>query len=208
MTTTTPQAVAASERADRPVVPSGLSHVAYVTHDTAATVDFYRRLLGMELVNAVLDDTIPSTGDPVPYFHSFFRMGDGSTIAFFEAPDLPPAPADAHPAYNVFRHLALEADSPATIDAWKAWLVRNGVDVLGPVDHTIIYSIYFHDPNGIRLEITAPLSPSWNDSASSAQVAFEEWEAIKRSAGETGSDMVAALAEHTRRKSHQRSGQV
>ena len=75
----------------RPVRPGMLSHVAYITHDTEATVAFYTEVLGMELVNAVLDDAIPSTGDPVPYFHSFFRMGDGSTVAFFEAPELPPA---------------------------------------------------------------------------------------------------------------------
>ncbi len=203
MTTTLPQTDASD--AIRPAVPAGLSHVAYVTHDTAATVDFYRRLLGMELVNAVLDDKIPSTGDPVPYFHSFFRMADGSTIAFFEAPDLPPAAVDTHPAYNVFRHIALQADSPATVDAWKVWLESNGVDVLGPVDHKIIYSVYFHDPNGIRLEITTPLSPAWNDSAASAQAAFDDWQAIKRTAVETGADMVTALAEHTRRQSHQRT---
>ena len=45
--------------------PTMLSHVAYVTHDTAATAQFYSDVLGMELVNAVLDDSIPSTGDAV-----------------------------------------------------------------------------------------------------------------------------------------------
>src|SRR6202044_424445 len=88
-----------------------LSHVAYITHDTAATVRFYRELLGMDLVNAVLDDSIPSTGDPVPYFHSFFRMADGSTVAFFEAPELPPEAPAPHPAYEVFPHLAPQVDS-------------------------------------------------------------------------------------------------
>ena len=75
----------AAEHAENPGRPAMLSHVAYITRDTAATADFYTRILGMELVNAVLDDSIPSTGEPVPYFHSFFRMSDGSTVAFFEA---------------------------------------------------------------------------------------------------------------------------
>ena len=96
--------------------PTMLSHVAYITHDTAATVRFYRELLGMELVNAVLDDSIPSTGDPVPYFHSFFRMADGSTVAFFEAPELPPQAPAPHPAYDVFQHLALQVDSKEAVD--------------------------------------------------------------------------------------------
>lgn len=62
----------------RPGVPAMLSHMAFMTRDTAATADFCTRVLGMELVVAVLDDAIPSTGEPVPYFHSSFRLGDGS----------------------------------------------------------------------------------------------------------------------------------
>src|SRR3954465_4829303 len=92
----------------RPAPPQMLSHAAYITRDTAATADFFTRILGMELVNAVLDDAIPSTGEPVPYFHSFFRMADGSTIAFFEAPELPPLDAPPHPAYDTFQHLAMQ----------------------------------------------------------------------------------------------------
>lgn len=185
--------------------PTMLSHVAYITHDTAATVRFYSDLLGMELVNAVLDDSIPSTGDPVPYFHSFFRMADGSTVAFFEAPELPPEPAPTHPAYDVFRHLALQVDSRDDVDAWREWLVENGVDVLGPVDHKIIYSIYFHDPNGNRLEITTPLDPRWNDMADKARESLEEWEQVKATARESGRDMVTVLKELTQERSHRRA---
>src|SRR5205807_5638208 len=96
---------------DRPAPPQMLSHVAYITRDTAATTDFYTRIMGMELVNAVLDDAIPSTGEPIPYFHSFFRMADGSTVAFFEAPELPPLEPPPHPAYDTFQHLALQVES-------------------------------------------------------------------------------------------------
>jgi len=182
-----------------------LSHVAYITHDTEATVAFYTEVLGMELVNAVLDDAIPSTGDPVPYFHSFFRMGDGSTVAFFEAPELPPPPAPTHAAYDVFQHLAMQVASPAEVDRWSEWLVERGVDVLGPVDHKIIYSIYFHDPNGLRLEITAVLDPTWNDRGPQAHASLAEWSEVKSTAAATGQDMVSVLADLTRARSHRRS---
>jgi catechol 2,3-dioxygenase-like lactoylglutathione lyase family enzyme len=185
--------------------PTMLSHVAYITHDTAATVRFYRELLGMDLVNAVLDDSIPSTGDPVPYFHSFFRMADGSTVAFFEAPELPPQAPAPHPAYDVFQHLALQVDSKEAVDQWYDWLVENGVDVLGPVDHKIIYSIYFHDPNGLRLEITTPLDPRWNDMGDAALASLEEWERVKAEARRSGRDMVTMLKELTQERSHQRA---
>lgn len=189
----------------RPGKPQMLNHVAYITRDTSATVDFYTNLLGMELVAAVMDDSIPSTGDPVPYFHSFFKMGDGSTIAFFEAPELPPPAGPTHPAYNVFQHIALEVDSPATVDAWRGWLTSNGVDVVGPVDHKIIYSIYFYDPNGIRLELTTPIDRTWNDNAEAARASLGEWEAVKATARASGRDLVSVLADLTRARGHSRS---
>src|SRR3984885_13882013 len=115
---------------ERPGKPAMLSHVAYITRDTEATADFYTRILGMELVNAVLDDSIPSTGEPIPYFHSFFRMNDGSTVAFFEAPELPPPAAPPPPAYDTFQHIALQVDTPELVDRWREWLEACGVEVL------------------------------------------------------------------------------
>jgi catechol 2,3-dioxygenase-like lactoylglutathione lyase family enzyme len=166
--TTTPAVTSARAAVDAHA-PVRLSHLAYVTHDTAATVDFYTRIMRMPLIEAVMHERVPSTGDLYPYVHFFFRMQDGSTIAFFEAIGLPERAEPSHPAYDTFDHLALEVASTADVDEWQAWLVGKGVDVLGPVDHTIIYSIYFHDPNGIRLEITTPLVADWNDRPAEAE---------------------------------------
>jgi glyoxylase I family protein len=159
----------------------------------------------MELVAAVLDDKIPSTGEPIPYFHSFFRMGDGSTIAFFEAPELPPPSPDSHPAYATFRHFAMEVSSTALVDEWATWLRANDIDVLGPVDHGIIYSIYFSDPDGNRVEITTPTDPRWNDNAEAARASLADWERVKAEARSTGQNMAAVLAELTRQRSHRRT---
>jgi catechol 2,3-dioxygenase-like lactoylglutathione lyase family enzyme len=194
----------ASER-DRPGKPTMLSHVAYMTRDTGATADFYTRILGMELVNAVLDDAIPSTGEPIPYFHSFFRMADGSTVAFFEAPELPPLEEPPHPAYDTFQHLALQVESPDAVDRWHRWLESNGVEVLGPVDHKIIYSIYFHDPNGLRLELTAPTSPAWNDNNAHAATQLADWTTVKERAQSSGEDMVTVLHRLASERSHRRA---
>jgi glyoxylase I family protein len=40
----------------------------------------------------------------------------------------------------------------------KKRLEANGVEVLGVTDHRIFKSIYFFDPNGIRLELAAQLA--------------------------------------------------
>jgi catechol 2,3-dioxygenase-like lactoylglutathione lyase family enzyme len=178
-----------------------LSHLAYVTKDAKATADFYTKVLKMEFVNGVMDDSVPSTGDDFPYFHIFFRLGDGSTIAFFEAPGLPERGEPPHPAYRIFDHLALEVSSPEEVDAWQARLEEHGIDVVGPTDHGIIYSIYFRDPvNDIRLELTAPLTPDWNDRGGAAAEAMRLWAQTKAEATARSADPGRALTELIRAK--------
>jgi catechol 2,3-dioxygenase-like lactoylglutathione lyase family enzyme len=177
--------------------PKMLSHLAYVTHDVERTVDFYERILGMPMCSTVVGDKVPSTGDDFPYFHVFFRLGDGSTLAFFEAPGLPPANPRGHPAYNVFEHLAFEVSTQAEVDQWYEWLVSNGIDVVGPTDHKIIYSIYFHDPvNDIRLEITTPMVENWNDRIPQAKRDLAGWLDAKKAAAAQNQDVGEALVKY------------
>lgn len=175
------------------LTPTMLNHAAWVTHDVAATYDFYTRVMGMEIASTVIDDKVPSTGDAFPYFHIFFKMKDGSTLAFFEAPGLP-APAKAtHPAYDIFTHIALEVSSKEDVDKWYKWLRENDVDIIGPTDHGIIYSIYFFDPNGVRLEITTPLDKDWNNHTKTAKDDFALWVDTKEKAKSEGRNVVDAL---------------
>jgi catechol 2,3-dioxygenase-like lactoylglutathione lyase family enzyme len=177
------------------LVPRMLHHAGYVTQDAAKTVDFYSRILGMEFIATVMDDKVPSTGEDFPYLHLFFEMGDGSTLAFFESPCMGPPSAPSHPAYDVFNHTALNATSRAEVDTWAQRLTDHGVDVLGPIDHGIIYSIYFEDPNGLRLEITTTTDASWKDHGKDARRDLEDWVAAKKRAAEEGIDTTTALLE-------------
>ena len=185
--------------------PTMLSHVAYITHDTAATVRFYRELLGMELVNAVLDDSIPSTGDPVPVLPLVLPDGrrlDGGLLRGARAAAASPG---APSGLRRLPALGAQVDCQRNGRRVADWLVENDVDVLGPVDHKIIYSIYFHDPNGLRLEITTPLDPHWNDMADQALASLEAWEQVKAEARSSGRDMVTVLTELTHERSHRRA---
>jgi len=181
------------------LTPNMLNHVAWVTHDAEATVRFYTEIMGMEFVSTVIDDRVPSTGDAFPYFHIFFRMGDGSTMAFFECPGLPARGKPSHPAYEIFDHIALEASDPAEVHRWVEWLRKNGIEVIGPNDHDgLILSIYFHDPNGIRLEITTPLDPDWNNHKDQAYQDLDRWVKAKNAARQAGRDVAAAMIDLTR----------
>jgi len=149
----------------------------------------------------VFDDTIPSTGDAFPYFHIFFRMQDGSTIAFFDAPGVPPAAPSTHPAYEIFNHIALQARDRAEVMRWHEWLVANDIDVIGPTDHKgLILSVYFHDPNGFRLEITTPLDPDWNRHTEQGWNDLRLWVAAKEQARREGRDVGEAMVELIRQQ--------
>lgn len=131
-----------------PRIATRLNHVAYPTFDTAATVRFYTEVMGFRLVDAVHDET-----GPRPFLHTFFAMGSGEVIAFFDIPGLEKPKRDGMPPW--VRHLALSVDSPETLAAWKTRLEAHGLQVTGPVDHDGVWSsIYFMDPNAVTLELT------------------------------------------------------
>lgn len=176
------------------LTPMMLNHAAWVTHDVAATADFYTRVMGMELASTVYDDSVPSTGEPFPYFHIFFRMGDGSTIAFFEAPDVPARAKPTHPAYETFEHIALQVGSREEVMRWYEWLKQNDIEIVGPTDHKgMILSIYFRDPNGIRLEITTPLDVDWNQHTEQGYKDLAIWVDAKEKAIREGRDVKQAV---------------
>ena len=143
---------------DSSFVPvNGLHHVAYRCRDAEETRHFYEDLLGLPLVHVVRGDAV-STGETSHFAHLFFEMTDGSCVAFFDLGDN----VVGEPSPNTPRwvnHLALRVESEAKVDEARKRLEQAGVEVLGPVLHDgFVRSIYFFDPNGIRLELTLTTS--------------------------------------------------
>ncbi|MES2740594.1 MAG: VOC family protein [Pseudomonadota bacterium] len=129
-----------------------IHHVAYRCIDAKQTVEWYGKHLGMNFILAIAEDEVPSTKAPDPYMHVFLDAGQGNVLAFFELPTQAPMDRDRNtPAW--VQHLALRVASMAQLLAAKERLLAAGIDVIGPVDHTIFQSIYFFDPNGHRLEL-------------------------------------------------------
>jgi len=131
----------------------GLHHAAWRCRDAEETRHFYEDILGLKLVHIIVSDHVPSTGEYNPYCHLFFRFTDGSCIAFFDLGDGKGAESAAD-APRWVNHIAFAVSTLAELEAAKARLEAHGVDVLGITDHGFIKSIYFFDPNGLRLELT------------------------------------------------------
>jgi catechol 2,3-dioxygenase-like lactoylglutathione lyase family enzyme len=136
----------------------GIDHLAFVTDDLPATMDFYTRVMQMPLVHV---RRVPYAADrwQPPYEnlrHYFFDMGNDTLLAFFEYPkglakqnrDLPGGMQ--HIAFHVPRE---------RFDQMVEHVKSCGVRVVGPVSlGGRFWSAYFLDNNGIRLELATTLS--------------------------------------------------
>ena len=84
----------------------GLHHNAYRCRDSEETRKFYEDFLGLPLADA-FEIKVTKTGRETSVLHSFYRLGDGSFLAFFEAPAQPFEFKDQH---DFDLHIALEVE--------------------------------------------------------------------------------------------------
>jgi catechol 2,3-dioxygenase-like lactoylglutathione lyase family enzyme len=127
-----------------------LHHAAYRCRDSEETRKFYEDFLGLPYVHAVVIEQT-KTGRATHVLHTFFAMEDGSCLAFFEQPG---QPFEFKPQGDYDLHIALEVDRPV-LDAMFKMGKEAGVETRGIIDHGFIWSIYFRDPNGYVVELTA-----------------------------------------------------
>ena len=136
----------------------GIHHLALNTEDMRATVDFYTKVVGMPLVHAMkvppgLGTGPANRGNP-PYEelrHYFFDMGNDSLLALFEMPR-GAEPKVKRDAIGGMQHVAF-AVTPKNFAALRKRLREANVTYDGPIDILPgLVSVYFLDPNGIRLE--------------------------------------------------------
>jgi catechol 2,3-dioxygenase-like lactoylglutathione lyase family enzyme len=124
----------------------GINHLALITPDMDATVRFYHGVLGMRLV---------ATLKAGPMRHYFFELGPQNTVAFFEwtGADTFAKPAGM-PSTRTLQldHLSFNLADEEALLALRERLEAAGSEVTPVVEHGIVRSIYFHDPNGIALE--------------------------------------------------------
>lgn len=136
----------------------GIHHLALVTDDMKATLDFYVRVLGMPIVHSLRTPVARGAhgaGTP-PYAsipHVFLDMGGDSLLAFFEYPKT--APKVDRDALGAMQHVSF-ACGPKRHREILERLKANGTAITGGPLVSIppaITSFYFFDPNNIRLEI-------------------------------------------------------
>jgi catechol 2,3-dioxygenase-like lactoylglutathione lyase family enzyme len=134
--------------ADLPAAPvwQGVSHLAFVTPDMDSTVRFYAGVLGMPLVTTLMAG---------PMRHYFFEIAPHNTIAFFEiegAETFNKGAGSPGPYPVQFDHLSFNVADEAALETLRVRVAAAGSEVTDVVDHGVMKSVYFTDPNGIALE--------------------------------------------------------
>jgi len=142
------------------VMTRGLHHLALNTDDMKMTIDFYAGVLGMPLVHALkvppgLGTGPGNRGNP-PFEnlrHYFFDAGGDCLVAFFEMPRGAKEKGDRD-AIAAMQHCSF-AVTEARFQDLCARLRNAGVALIGPIPvGARTWSVYFFDPNGIRLELS------------------------------------------------------
>jgi len=126
-------------------------HIVYPVWDAKKSLVFYRDVMGFALVDAYSG---PDWGG-YPWLMMFFAPGDGREIVLVALRGAKKPKPDTL-AKDV-RHLAFAANSAAALQSWRKKLRAKKV-TFWEETHGPQRSLYFEDPNGIVLEITAPPS--------------------------------------------------
>lgn len=157
----------------------GLHHNAYRCRDSEETRQFYEDFLGLPL-SASLEVRESMTGRGTHFLHTFYRLDDGSFLAFFEVPN---SPFDFKEQDDYDLHIALEVEY-SVLEPMLAKGKAAGLETRGISDHGFIHSAYFRDPNGYVIELTAKMKNHDNttDPASnSARTTLDAWQLAKTS---------------------------
>ncbi|RVU39122.1 VOC family protein [Hwanghaeella grinnelliae] len=155
----------------------GLHHNAYRCRDSEETRKFYEDFLGLPLANAFEIKTT-LTGRDTKVLHSFYRLDDGSFLAFFEAPD---RPFDFKEQHDFDLHIALEVDR-GVFEPMMKKAEALGIETRGISDHKHFESIYFRDPNGYVIELAAKATShdaGMNPALNGARDILADWQASK-----------------------------
>ena len=123
----------------------GVHHITLVGSTRASAIAFWRGLLGMRLLFEQ-----PNLGRPEEN-HIYFDPGDGRLITVFTNEERQDDPSPHPRGVGHLEHIAFNV-SRATQTQVAKRLEERGIPFKA-IDRGFMDSIYFSDPNGLRLEL-------------------------------------------------------
>ena len=136
--------------------PNGVNHLALSTRDMKAQLQFWGDVLGCPTKALYWMHGVENT------FHGFVELAPDSYVAFVQTEQNPTEPiwgvthsgnaGDAVTA-GTMQHVAFNVDTLDELLTMRDRIRSRGIQVMGPIDHGMIKSIYFAGPEHLSLEI-------------------------------------------------------
>ena len=126
------------------LLTGGVDHLALISSDLDATIQFYTGVLKMRLTRIITNHDDPTST------HIFLDMGGGNLLSFFDFPEHGPAPTVR--GIGSMHHVALKA-GPEQFQAIVLSLKEQDISysLHGSEEEG---SVYMRDPDNILVEVT------------------------------------------------------
>ena len=118
---------------------AGVNHIAVISSDLERSVQFYRDVLGMPLLS------VDANRDEPRSTHLNIDLGNGVRLSLF---DFPGVEQQASTGAGGLMHLAISLPG-RRLEGIEASLAKHGIPT-----QRVGGSLYFHDPDGLQLELT------------------------------------------------------
>lgn len=133
--------------------PERLHHYAFVVKDQEINRQFFEDVLGIPLVATWCEKSHHRLlGRDIEFCHTFFAVGDGSALAFFQYAD-----EDAYEQLKCQRadrgqHISFKVDASAFSEIEQR--IANSGRTPRVIDHGYCKSIYVQSPDDLTIEFT------------------------------------------------------
>jgi catechol 2,3-dioxygenase-like lactoylglutathione lyase family enzyme len=128
---------------------SRVDHTALRTHDMEATVQFYSGVLGLPLLQTMRGS---EGGDTARRY--VFGAGERNRLVFFDGQPPPEEGSAQH-----LDHIAIHVETAEEFDGSYRRLRDHGIKVTAIFERPYGKTFYFHDPNGIHIQIGLDTQP-------------------------------------------------
>ncbi len=164
---------------------TGIHHIAVMTGNMKAQIEFFTDVLGCRLVGLFDMHGVPGG------IHAFLHLADDCSFSLVQLPgtgEIEKIIGHTHAgsgagncAGGTMQHLAFKVDSREDLLNMRDRIRTKGVNVIGPIDHGLCQSIYFGGLEQLALEVAwsdmAIDARAWIDPAVLAKVGICESEA-------------------------------
>ncbi len=137
-------------------LPNGVHHLAIMTSDIKAQIEFFTDVLGAELKALYWMHGVDGA------WHGFLQLNEHSYLAFVQTPDvakIEPVVGVSHAANpgapsagGTMQHVAFSVANMDDLLSMRDRVRDRGINIFGPINHGMCHSIYFAGPEGLNLE--------------------------------------------------------